>query len=100
MSAEVKEGDKRIVDFYTDLDLTAASSIKIEARRWGETDKIILPHTIEDAVTGHLTHKTDGVTLTLGLWQVEVVAEWNAGADRVTFPSDDSVETIEIVSGV
>ena len=95
MGATVKFGDKRVINFYTGVDLSAASSIVIRARQLGApvASAITLPHIVVAPVTGHLTHTTDG-TLAVGEWRVEVEATYSP-TRKITIPSE-GFETIEV----
>lgn len=96
MSAVVKHGDKRTIDFFTNLDLTGATLIEIRARQLGAPidSTITLPHAVIGSLAdGHLTHTTDG-TLAVGEWRVEVKVTFSP-TRKPTIPSE-GFETIEV----
>lgn len=94
---EIKFGDKRVVNFYTNLDLTGATGIEIKARPIGGAT-VVLAHEVVNLALGQVRHVTDG-TLPIGLYSAVLRATLSDGRP-VTAPSDDSYVEFEIVPNI
>jgi len=80
----VKTGDTYPITFTTGgYDLTGAT-VRLLARRVGDTTTTVLPSTVTDAAGGVITHTLTG-TLTAGTYDIE--AEVTKAGEVVTFPT-------------